>query len=111
MSTEPEPPVDEDPPTDSPTPGDPTERPPLPPAPELPNEPITFAPNLWYTGQVTCLTVDKGDGEPCVNAHRVWQIPRVWSNTDGSVWAQDAMCGQWVTFLSAEVLDPQPTEA
>lgn len=110
MSTEP-PPVDTSLPAPGPDPTDPAAPPPLPPAPDLPAEPITFTPGLWYTGQVTCLTLNRqGTGEPCRNAHQVWQIPRVWSN-DGHVWAQCGLCCEWVTFLSATVLDPQPTEA
>lgn len=100
VPTNPEPPS-----TGEELPPDPT--PPPPPAPDMPGTPVTFEPATWYEVETVCLTVDKGDGEPCRNLNVAATDSPVYSNAGKPV-IVCGVCGKTRTILSATKLDPQP---
>lgn len=79
----------------------------IPPPPDLPDEPIVFAPDTFYTVTTVCFTADTGNGEPCRNLNVTATDSPVYSN-GGEPLVVCGLCGMTRTILSAVLLDPQP---
>jgi hypothetical protein len=62
---------------------------------------ITFEPAMWYS------VVARDDNEACVNSGREFTVNPCYSN-GGTVVIVCGRCSQYMTLISAVLLDPQP---
>lgn len=105
QDTQPEPPIEMDPPVSEPDPEEDT-TPPPPPA-ESGQTAVTVEPATWYSVTSVCSTADTGSGQPCQGLNVSTTESMVYSNA-GTIRMVCGLCGKYRPILDATKLDPQP---